>query len=144
MNAWPEIPVLTQPYFESIYYLVGSTVSVNRGKVLLLSSFEAISCNLLKGMTLSHTQTSFIKVILFEFYMWNSHYLYCIAYNFWTNNFPAKSINGTSTLFMLNACNSEVPAFRFPCKDPVNPCKHLQWGICFIKKISRYSCLLES
>ena len=56
MNAWPEIQVLTQPYFKSIYYLVGSTVSVNRGKVLLLSSFEAISCNLLKGMTLSHTR----------------------------------------------------------------------------------------
>ena len=23
-------------------------------------------------------------------------------------------------------CNSEIPALRFPRKDPINPCKHLQ------------------
>ena len=84
VNAWPEIQVLTQPYFESIYYLVGSTVSVNRGKVLLLSSFEAISCNLLKGMTLSHTQTPSIKVLLVLIFLlvwavWSS-WIYCIFY----------------------------------------------------------------
>ena len=53
--------------------------------------------------------------------------------NFYDFSFPAKSINGTHTLIMLNAdiltcklCNSEIPALRFPRKDPVNPCKHLQ------------------
>ena len=74
-----------------------------------------------------------------KFYMWNPYYLYRTAIRFLTYSFPAKSKNGTPVYTIYaecrhtcKPCNSEIPALRFPFKDPVNPYKHLQciliWG----------------
>ena len=62
-------------------------------------------------------------------YLYDMH---VVLYNIHVRQFPRKIHKQyTYTIYAecrytCKPCNFEIPALRFPRKDPVNPCKHLQ------------------